>query len=197
MKVAVGTTRVGTEVGREGVSVTSGSPTAASTIGVIVGRGMGVGRGTKLPQARVTSASTTKGRPARRRLAKRSPELGGPDSLWWRGVNFFMGWANHGPCIRAWLQQTFRRCRRHRRALESIPRSWSADNLAPPPSAVNIRLFPAQPRQTHKRRLFFADRRLTSWAIIEFFGRDQGGGRSTDTATQSPREREGTSARRR
>ena len=70
VKVAVGTTRVGTEVGREGVSVTSGSPTAASTIGVIVGRGRGVGRGTKLPQARVTSASTTKGRPARRRLAK-------------------------------------------------------------------------------------------------------------------------------
>jgi len=100
-KVGVGTTRVGTEVGKDGVSVASGAAAAASTIGVIVGRGMGVGRGTKLPQARVTSASTTNGRPARRRLAERSAELRGPGSLFWRGVGSFMGRANQGTCIRA------------------------------------------------------------------------------------------------
>lgn len=103
VKVGVGTTRVGTEVGKDGVSVASGPAPGASTIGVTVDRGMGVGRGTKLPQARLTSASISKGRLARRRPAERFPGPRGSGSACWKCARLFMGWTNHGPSSQAWV----------------------------------------------------------------------------------------------
>jgi hypothetical protein len=62
VKVGVGASRVGTEVGRSSVGVAVGpEPWVISIIGVGVGRGAGVGRGTKLPQASDVRTTTSQG----------------------------------------------------------------------------------------------------------------------------------------